>query len=51
MDSSNYSGGGYVFAPTGERVFSMDNWSPGAVYLSLNLDGGTVQVLSAQEEM
>jgi len=33
----DFPGGGYVFAPDGHRAYATPDWSPGAVYLSLDL--------------
>ncbi|MGC9398373.1 MAG: carbon-nitrogen hydrolase family protein [Anaerolineae bacterium] len=41
----DFPGGGYVFAPSGERVFATSNGRPGVAYLSLDLDAGTVTCL------
>jgi predicted amidohydrolase len=34
----DFPGGGYLFAPTGERVFTTEDWSPGAAYLDLDFE-------------
>ncbi len=34
----DFPGGGYVFSPNGGRVYATPDWSPGAVYLTLDLD-------------
>jgi predicted amidohydrolase len=34
----DFPGGGYVFAPNGCRVYASSDWSPGVIYLSLDLD-------------
>jgi predicted amidohydrolase len=34
----DFPGGGYVFAPNGERVYATTDWSPGAAYLGLDLE-------------
>lgn len=41
----DFPGGGYVFAPDGNRVYATTDWSPGAVYLELDLDTGGVMEL------
>jgi predicted amidohydrolase len=38
----DFPGGGYVFAPGGERVFATDNGQPGVAFLQLNLETGAV---------
>lgn len=43
----DFPGGGFVFAPDGQRRFSTRDWQPGAVYLTLDLDEGTVRRISA----
>ena len=37
----DFPGGGYLFAPGGERVFATKNFKPGAVYLEVDLENGT----------
>ncbi|UCG36642.1 MAG: carbon-nitrogen hydrolase family protein [Candidatus Bathyarchaeota archaeon] len=32
----DFPGGGYVFAPDGQRLYATPNWSPRAVYLDMN---------------
>jgi predicted amidohydrolase len=48
----DFPGGGFVFAPGGERVFPAESaggaapdWQPGAVYLQLDLETGRVEEL------
>jgi predicted amidohydrolase len=41
----DFPGGGYVFAPGGQRVYATRDWSPGEVYLELDLEARSVQVL------
>ena len=38
----DFPGGGFLYAPNGDRVYSTPDWSPGAVYLEI--DSETVQV-------
>ena len=38
----DFPGGGYVFAPNGERVYATTDGSPSAVYLGLDLETGHV---------
>jgi predicted amidohydrolase len=38
----DFPGGGFVFAPNGERVFATPDWQPGAVFLEIDLENGTV---------
>ena len=38
----DFPGGGYVFAPGGERLFATPDWSVGAVYLEIDLETGSV---------
>lgn len=37
----DFPGGGYLFAPGGERVFATKNFEPGAAYIELDLENGT----------
>ena len=32
----DFPGGGYVFAPNGQRLYATPNWSPGAVYIEID---------------
>ena len=41
----DFPGGGYVFAPDGQRLFATPDWSPGAAYLELDFERREVQVL------
>ncbi|MCA9872045.1 MAG: hypothetical protein KC441_00260 [Anaerolineales bacterium] len=41
----DFPGGGYLFAPDGRRLYATPDWSPGAVYLAVDLQTGQVQVL------
>ncbi len=41
----DFPGGGYVFAPNGERVYATADELPGAVYLELDLETGHVTSL------
>jgi predicted amidohydrolase len=34
----DFPGGGYLFAPGGERVFATKDWEPGEVYLEIDLN-------------
>jgi predicted amidohydrolase len=36
----DFPGGGFLFAPDGTRVYATANWSPGVVYLDLDLASG-----------
>lgn len=38
----DFPGGGYVFAPGGERVYATRDWTPGAVYLGIDFETGQV---------
>jgi predicted amidohydrolase len=38
----DFPGGGYVYAPDGRRLYATPDWSPGAVYLELDLQGRAV---------
>jgi predicted amidohydrolase len=38
----DFPGGGYVFAPSGERVYATTDGSPGAVYLGIDLQTGQI---------
>jgi predicted amidohydrolase len=39
----DFPGGGYVFAPDGRCLFATPDWTPGEVYLDLDLERGTVK--------
>jgi predicted amidohydrolase len=39
----DFPGGGYLFNPQGERVYTTRDWSVGEVYLEVDLDGGGVR--------
>lgn len=39
----DFPGGGYLFAPGGRRVYAAPDWSPGVVYLEINLETGHVR--------
>lgn len=41
----DFPGGGYVFAPGGERVYATEDWLPGALYLEIDLDNHQVKKL------
>jgi predicted amidohydrolase len=41
----DFPGGGYLFAPNGERVYATPDWSPGAVYLEVDFETGQVVAL------
>ncbi len=41
----DFPGGGYVFAPDGRRVYATPDWSPGAVYLEIDLEAHRVLAL------
>ncbi len=41
----DFPGGGYVFSPTGERVYATPDDQPGAVYLELNFETRQVMEL------
>lgn len=34
----DFPGGGYVFAPNGQRLYATPDWLPGAVYLDIDFD-------------
>jgi len=38
----DFPGGGYVFAPDGQRVFATKDWQPGEVYLEIDFDNRCV---------
>jgi predicted amidohydrolase len=38
----DFPGGGYLFAPNGERVYATPDWSPGAIYLEIDLETGRI---------
>jgi len=39
----DFPGGGYVYAPDGQRLFATPDWSEGAVYLDIDLEAGCVE--------
>lgn len=39
----DFPGGGYLFAPDGERVFATRDWTPGTVYLEIDLSNNTAR--------
>ncbi len=41
----DFPGGGYVFAPDGRRVYATVDWSVGAVYVEIDLEGRRVSRL------
>jgi len=41
----DFPGGGYVFAPDGQRLFATPDWSVGAVYLEIDMVTGRVSPL------
>jgi predicted amidohydrolase len=41
----DFPGGGYVFAPNGQRVYATADWSPGAVYLALDFEKERVHLI------
>jgi predicted amidohydrolase len=41
----DFPGGGYVFAPDGTRVYATKDWSPGAVYLEIDLERNIIKEL------
>jgi predicted amidohydrolase len=41
----DFPAGGYVFSPDGHRLFATPDWSPGATYLEINLNGHRVTEL------
>lgn len=41
----DFPGGGFVFGPDGRRLYATPDWSPGAVYLGLELQRGEVTLL------
>jgi len=42
----DFPGGGYLFAPGGERVFATKDGAPGAVYLEINPEKNTWRELA-----
>jgi predicted amidohydrolase len=42
----DFPGGGFVFAPTGERVFATADGLPGALFLEIDLDAGRITLLT-----
>lgn len=43
--NEDFPGGGYVFAPDGHRVYATPDWSPGALYLTLDLSTYQIEEL------
>ncbi|MDQ7794040.1 MAG: hypothetical protein RDU89_06440 [bacterium] len=41
----DFPGGGYLFAPTGERVYATRDGRPGVIYLELDLTSGRIAEL------
>jgi predicted amidohydrolase len=41
----DFPGGGYVFSPTGERLYATADYSPGAAFLELDFENNTVAML------
>jgi predicted amidohydrolase len=41
----DFPGGGYIFAPDGQRSYATPDWSAGAVYLELEMDTRRIRVL------
>lgn len=41
----DFPGGGYVFAPNGQRLYATPDWSEGAVYLEIDMATGRVSPL------
>ncbi len=41
----DFPGGGYVFSPRGDCLFETPDWSPGEVYLALDLDGQKISLV------
>jgi predicted amidohydrolase len=42
----DYPGGGYLFNPLGERVYTSKDWQPGVVYLEIDLESEEVKEIS-----
>jgi predicted amidohydrolase len=40
----DFPGGGYVFAPNGKRLAATADWSPGALYVTIDFVTGRVQI-------
>ncbi len=47
----DFPGGGYVFAPTGERLYATADHQPGAVYLELDLEDKGVAALPSSTSL
>jgi predicted amidohydrolase len=43
----DFPGGGYIFGPTGQRLYSTADWAAGAVYVGLDMQSGQVVELGA----
>lgn len=41
----DFPGGAYIFNPTGQRIFSTDNWEVGPVFVEVDFDTSTVKTL------
>jgi len=46
----DFPGGGYLFAPDGRRLFATPDWSPGPIYLELDLENCHIQDLTGFRE-
>jgi predicted amidohydrolase len=46
----DFPGGGYLFAPDGRRLFATPDWSPGAVYLEIELNAQRARRLTTPEK-
>ncbi len=44
----DFPGGGYLFDPRGERLFASPDWTPGEVYLDVDLTSGAVACIPAE---
>jgi predicted amidohydrolase len=45
----DFPGGGYVFGPTGARLYTMGTWQPGAAYVGLDLENQQVVELTSTQ--
>ena len=43
--NEDFPGGGYVFAPTGKRLYATVDWRPNAAYLSIDFETGRTMEL------
>ena len=42
----DFPGGGFLFNPAGERVYTTEDWSPGTAYLEIDFAAGTAREIT-----